>query len=56
MGITGGPFDRTEVLVPPLEPQERDRDQGKRLMEPGTILVDVLFDCCGFPKKHLFRD
>ena len=24
MGITGVPFGRTELLVPPLEPQERD--------------------------------
>ena len=29
MGITGVPFGRTEVLVPPLEPQERDLALGK---------------------------
>ena len=29
MGITGAPFGRTELLVPPLEPQERDLARGK---------------------------
>ena len=29
IGITRVPFGRTEVLVPPLEPQERDLAQGK---------------------------
>ena len=29
MGITGVPFGRTELLVPPLESQERDLARGK---------------------------
>ena len=29
MGITGAPFGRTELLVPPPEPQERDPARGK---------------------------
>ena len=29
MGLTGAPFGRTELLVPPLEPQERDLARGK---------------------------
>ena len=29
MGITRVPFGRTEILVPPLEPQERNLAQGK---------------------------
>ena len=35
MGITGVPFGRTEVLVPPLEPQERDLARGKGPRGPG---------------------
>ena len=35
MGITGAPFGRTELLVPPLEPQERDLARGKGPMGPG---------------------
>ena len=35
MGITGAPFGRTELLVPPLEPQERDLARGKDLRGPG---------------------
>ena len=29
MGLTGAPFGRTELLVPPFEPQERDLARGK---------------------------
>ena len=35
MGITGAPFGRTELLVPPLEPQERDLARGKGPRGPG---------------------
>ena len=35
MGITGAPFGRTELLVPPLEPQERDLARGKGPRVPG---------------------
>ena len=35
MGTAGVPFGRTELLVPPLEPQERDLAQGKGPREPG---------------------
>ena len=39
MGITGAPFGRTEVLVPPLEPQEHDLAQGR---VPGGLEFTVL--------------
>ena len=45
MGITGMPFGRTEVLVPPLEPQERDLAQGKGPRGPGG---------CYYRKMDLF--
>ena len=35
MGITGAPFGRTELLVAPLEPQERDLARGKGPKGPG---------------------
>ena len=35
MGITGAPFGRTELLVPSLEPQERDLARGKGPRVPG---------------------
>ena len=35
MGITGAPFGRTELLVPPLEPQERALARGKGPRGPG---------------------
>ena len=35
MGIAGVPFGRTEVLVPPMEPQERDLARGKGPRRPG---------------------
>ena len=35
MGITGATFDRTELLVPPLEPQERALARGKGPRGPG---------------------
>ena len=48
MGITGAPFGRTELLVPPLEPQERDLARGKGPRVPGgwgvgKKLENVLF-------------
>ena len=43
MGITGVPFGRTEVLVPPLEPQELDLARGKGSRVPGRW---------GFGKKN----
>ena len=48
MGITGAPFGRTELLVPPLEPQERDLARGKGPRGPGgwgfgKKLENVLF-------------
>ena len=39
MVITGVPFGRTEVLVPPLEPQERDLAQGKGPRGPGAVII-----------------
>ena len=35
MGITGAPFGRTELLVPPPEPQERALARGKGPRGPG---------------------
>ena len=35
MGITGAPFGRTELLVPPPEPQERALSRGKGPRGPG---------------------
>ena len=35
MGITGAPFGRTELLVPPLEPQECDLARAKDPKGPG---------------------
>ena len=37
MGITGVPFGRTEVLVPPKQPHERALAQGKAPRGPGII-------------------
>ena len=52
MGITGVPFGRTEVLVPPLELEERDLARGGvpgsleagdlEKVETCVIVVDIL--------------
>ena len=39
MCTTGAPFGRTELLVPPLEPQERDLARGKGFRVPGGWAV-----------------
>ena len=60
MGITGAPFGRTELLVPPLEPQERDLARGKGPRGPGgwgvgKKLENVAFLChCFLTFLHLF--
>ena len=43
MGITGVPFGRTEVLVPPLEPQEHDLARGKVPRGPGGSVGEAYF-------------
>ena len=40
MGIIGVPFGRTEVLVPPLEPQEGDLAQGKGPRGPESSVLE----------------